>query len=175
MLDYQYNISAYIVPLDKSYLDFGFDDFIESYSGALCRGIVLLRNMHCLQAWKDLFRNPNRGPQGLRVLVYPFYLTRDLGLMSLELTVSNPLRDESIMVYYKSYNTIKDLSVTPIKDVLPFGNPELEALAFEQAEQDDWAANNSIPNRQRNGACSQPIYRVEDDPEPSVFSYSRDC
>ena len=49
----------------------------------------------------------------------------------MELTVSNPLRRESIIAYYKSYNTIKDLSIIPIKEVLPFSNRELEALAFE--------------------------------------------
>ena len=54
--------------------------------------------------------------------------------MSIELTASNPLRRESIMAYHKSYYPIKDLLVTPLKDVLPFSNRELEALAFKQAE-----------------------------------------
>ena len=57
--------------------------------------------------------------------------------MSIELTASNPLRRESVIAYYKSYYTIKDLLVTPFKDVLPFSNRELEALAFKQAEQDE--------------------------------------
>ena len=57
--------------------------------------------------------------------------------MSVELTASNPLRRESVIAYYKSYYTIKDLSVIPLKDVLPFSNRELEALAFKQAEQDE--------------------------------------
>ena len=56
--------------------------------------------------------------------------------MSIELTASNPLRRESIIAYYKSYYTIKDLLVIPLKDVLPFSNYKLEALAFKQAEQD---------------------------------------
>ena len=145
ILTYQYNIAEEIVPLNDSYLDFGFNDFVETRSGAPLPGITLLRNIHCLQAWKDHFRNPYKGPAGLKISTYPFYLTRDLGSISIELTASNPLRRESVMAYHKSYHTIKDLSVTPLKDVLPFGNRELEALAFEQAEQDEWAASNTIP------------------------------
>ncbi|KAL8833057.1 MAG: hypothetical protein Q9176_008103 [Flavoplaca citrina] len=168
-------MSEEIVPPDQSYLDFGFDDFVQSRSGAPTPGITLLRNIHCLQAWKDHFRSSHEGPGGLKISTYPFYLTRDLGSMSVELTVSNPLRRESVMAYHKSYNTIKDLSVTPLKDVLPFGNRELEALAFEQGEQDDWAANNSIPNRQRAAArFQQRPDRIEDNPELSPgYSYSR--
>ena len=176
ILTYQYDIAEEIVPPNDSYLDFGFDDFVETRSGALLPGITLLRNMHCLQAWKDHFRNPHEGPAGLKISTYPFYLTRDLGSMSVELTASNPLRRESIMAYHKSYYTIKDLLVTPLKDVLPFSNRELEALAFEQAEQDEWAASNTIPNRQRAAArFQQSDNRFEDNPEPSsIYSYSRD-
>ena len=125
-----------IVPPNDSYLDFGFNDFVETRSGAPLPGITLLRNMYYLQAWKDYFRNPYKGPAGLKISTYLFYLTRDLGSMSMELTASNPLRRESIMAYYKSYYTIKDLLVIPFKDVLPFSNRKLEALAFKQAEQD---------------------------------------
>ena len=48
ILTYQYDIAEEIVPLNDSYLDFGFNDFVETRSGAPLPGITLLRNIYCL-------------------------------------------------------------------------------------------------------------------------------
>ncbi|KAI4192821.1 MAG: hypothetical protein LQ350_008558 [Teloschistes chrysophthalmus] len=138
-LEYLFDLSPEILPPREAYLDLGLE---ESPEGPAAPSVTLLWKESCLQAWKDLFDDPDSNAHCRTVSLYPFMATRDAASMSVEIGANNSLRLHSDCAYQKGYNIIKDLWTTLKKDILPFCNTQFEALGLQQSELDHWASIN---------------------------------
>ncbi|KAL8700359.1 MAG: hypothetical protein Q9224_001003 [Gallowayella concinna] len=139
LLESLYHTGPTYVVQNSIWVDFGVDEYGVVDEGP---GITLINKAPCLDSWANTFQDPGSRHHRIKKSFFPFMMTRDAGSVSVELLQGNDLRDKHGLAYHKRYNGVKELFTSPFKDVLPFCNPSLEAIGFEQAELDRWYAVN---------------------------------
>ena len=134
-LDHCFDLHDRNVDPAQAWVDIGVEDVVASPTSP---GITLLWKSPCLHLWKTCFHDPYHQKPRVKVIQYPFMLTRDAGGASVKLDEANYLRAQGGLIYHKAYNLAKDLFSSIIKEHLPFNNPYFEGLPYSQSELLRW-------------------------------------
>ena len=128
-------------PPDDQWLDFGSEDTPTDRPGP---GVTLLRRRSCLEHWVQRWACPqSSGATKSTARFWNWAMTRDAGSADLELGTTNVLRQHGGMAYFKAYNIAKNLFTTPLKDYMPFDNPQFESLVFSDQMREEWYRANA--------------------------------
>lgn len=100
--------------------------------------VTLLRKTQCLETWAARFTAAGQKSAATKTSMYQWHTTRDAASCSVELTTTNPFRQNQTMAYNKAYNLHKELFATPLKGHSLFQHPQLEGLAYTQELMEQW-------------------------------------
>ncbi|MCJ1422055.1 hypothetical protein MMC32_008424 [Xylographa parallela] len=117
-----FEYSSVTFPTVDCWLDLGHEDTPSATTG---HAVTLLRKRACLSAWSKLFSCPKSSAHHLACDTYPWAGTWMAGTATITLKEQNSLH--TVMSYNKSYNLHKNIFTTPLKNYLPFDNPQFEA------------------------------------------------
>ena len=134
ILTQYFEYSSVTFPTVDCWLDLGHEDTPSATTG---HAVTLLRKRACLSAWSKLFSCPKSSAHHLACDTYPWAGTWMAGTATTTLKEQNSLH--TVMSYNKSYNLHKNIFTTPLKNYLPFDNPQFEALSYSAELITEWA------------------------------------
>ena len=135
-----FNMFIEIIFFDQCYVDFDMNDWSQTLDTS---EFVLFWKIACLHYWTFRFINDNNNRHlKLQKTIFLFFNTWNAASASVLLIHTNLIWIQKRLIYFKTYNVIKNLFFTSAKNVLSFANDMFEILTFISTEIEQWAMVN---------------------------------
>ena len=137
---------------NQTWVDVGFEDVpSKGLSSSSSTPLTFLRRRSCLEHWiQHLKHSPDNAL--LSSQIYNWNLTADAGSARIKFNAGHHLRQGGV-IFAQSYNVIKNLFTTSVKDHLPFADPDLEGLGMGKEVLQSWYEMNQTGS----GVSSDPL------------------